>query len=186
MLRLGIPAALVLALAGLSLASWLKRLPIPALSVGPIGISGTKVTMAAPRIAGYTRDSRPYEFTARAAAQDLTQPDRVELQGVQAKVAMQDRSYVDVTAATGLYQSKSEHLMLRENVVVKSSAGYEGHFSEAAIDMRTGRVVSEKPVEVKLLNGLLKSNRMEIVESGELMRFEGGVVVMMNLGEDRK
>ena len=75
---------------------------------------------------------------------------------------------------------------VRENVVVKSSAGYEGHFSEAAIDMRTGRVVSEKPVEVKLLNGLLKSNRMEIVESGELMRFEGGVVVMMNLGEDRK
>jgi lipopolysaccharide export system protein LptC len=48
---------------------------------------------------------------------------------------------------------------------------------EAAVEMKKGNVVSELPVEIKLPNGLLKANRMEIVDSGEVMRFERGVVL---------
>jgi len=185
-LRVGIPIVVVLGIAVIGLASWIKRLPLPPISIGSLGISGTKITMEVPRIAGYTRDARPYEFTAKTAAQDLTQPDRIELQGVHASITMQERGLVDITAANGLYQSKTEQLMLRENVVLTSTSGYEGYFSEVLIDIRGGHVLSEKPVRVKMVNGLLNANRLEIVEGGELMRFEGNVVVLMNLGEDKK
>ena len=74
--------------------SWLK--PLRALTklpneLGSLAVSGTKITMEQPRMAGFTRDNRQYEFTARAAAQDITKPDMVELQGIRANFEMQDK-----------------------------------------------------------------------------------------------
>ena len=50
--------------------------------------------------------------------------------------------------------------------------------TEAVVDMKSGHIVSDKPVEVKLLNGLLNANRMEI--EGEVIRFDGGVTLDMD------
>jgi lipopolysaccharide export system protein LptC len=83
-----------------------------------------------------------------------------------------------MSAKGGLYHSKADQLILRENIVVTSTAGYEGHLSEAVVDMRSGHIVSDKPVEVKLLNGLLNANRLEI--EGEVIRFDGGVTLDMD------
>ena len=43
--------------------------------------------------------------------------------------------------------------------------------------MRGGKIVSEKPVEVKSLEWLVKSNRMEVTDSGDVVRFDRGVSV---------
>ena len=59
-------------------------------------IKGTKVTMQQPRLTGYTVDSRPYEFTANSAEQDITKPDLMELHQIQAKMEMEDKSTVNV------------------------------------------------------------------------------------------
>ena len=59
--------------------------------------------------------------------------------------------------------------------MLSSSTGYRGRLSEAIIDIRKGHVVSERPVEVEMLQGTLNANRLEIVESGDLVRFDGGV-----------
>jgi lipopolysaccharide export system protein LptC len=69
---------------------------------------------------------------------------------------------------------------LRENIVLTSSSGYEGHLTEAVVDMHSGHIVSNKPVEVKLLNGLLNANRLEV--DGELIRFDGGVTLNLDGG----
>ena len=49
------------------------------------------------------------------------------------------------------------------------------------IDIRKGNVVSEHPVEVKMLQGTLNANRLDIVNSGEVVRFHDGVVMDMML-----
>ena len=92
-------------------------------------------------------------FTADAAAQDLTKPDVIELHNIHAKVQMQDKSTVEMSAVTGIYNSKSETLKLDENIVLSSTTGYSGQLSEAMIDIRKGNVVSEQPVEVEMLQG---------------------------------
>jgi len=53
--------------------------------------------------------------------------------------------------------------------------------------MHSGHVTSQRPVEVKLLNGVLNANGIEVVDSGNLIRFDGGVVMDMTLanGADR-
>jgi lipopolysaccharide export system protein LptC len=144
--------------------------------LGKLVIKGTKITMQQPRLTGFTNDSRSYEFTANAAAQDITKPDLVELNKPHAKVQMQDKSMVTMSAVSGIYNVKTEMLTLSDDINLVSSTGYEGRLSEAVIDVRKGSVVSEKPVWVKLLNGFLNARRLEVVENGAVVRF-GGVAM---------
>ncbi len=185
-LRIAIPLAVVLGFTGIFLITYfnplrmLAKLPI---DVGNLVVSGTKITMEHPRLSGFTGDARAYELSADAAKQDLTKPDLIELRNIRAKVQMQDKSTVEVSATAGIYDSKGETLKLDQNIVLSSSTGYRGRLSEAMIDIRKGNVVSERPVEVELLQGTLNANRLEIADSGDLVRFGGGVNMTLMLGD---
>ena len=82
-------------------------------------------------------------------------------------------------ARTGLFDTKAQLLDLRKDIFLQSSTGYEARLSQALLDIGKGTVTSEEPVDVKLLNGTLTADRLRITEKGELVRFEGHVV--MNL-----
>jgi lipopolysaccharide export system protein LptC len=185
-LRIAVPAAVAVGLIVITLMTFLNplrmlaRLPI---NIDNLVVSGTKVTMEQPRLSGFTRDARAYELTADTAAQDMTKPDIVELRNIRAKVEMQDKSTMEMTAVNGVYDAKGEILKLDRNILLNSSTGYAGRMSEALIDIRKGNVVSDRPVEVKLLQGTLNANRLEIVDSGDVVRFHGGVVMDLILND---
>lgn len=183
-LRIAVPVAVLLGLVGISLITYfnplrmLAKLPI---NINDVVVSGTKITMEQPRLSGFTKDQRAYEFTATAAAQDLTKPDIVELRNIRAKVEMQDKSMMEMTADDGVYNTKIEILKLDNNIRLVSSNGNKGRLSEATVDVRKGNVVSDKPVELEMLQGVLNANRLEIVDSGALVRFHGGVEMTLML-----
>jgi len=185
-LRVAIPLAVVLGFTGIFLITYfnplrlLAKLPV---DVGNLVVSGTKITMEHPRLSGFTGDARAYELSADAAKQDLTKPDLIELRNIRAKVQMQDKSTVEVSATAGIYDSKGETIKLDQNIVLSSSTGYRGRLSQATVDIRKGNVLSEQPVEVDLLQGTLNANRLEIVDSGDLVRFDGGVKMILMLGD---
>jgi lipopolysaccharide export system protein LptC len=184
-LRIAVPLVVVLGLTGISLITYfnplrmLAKLPV---DVGNLVVSGTKITMEKPHLSGFTRGARAYELTAATAIQDLIKPDIVELHNLRAKVQMQDKSTTEMTALNGIYNSKSETLKLDQDIVLTSSTGYQAQLSEALMDIRKNNVVSERPVKVKMLQGTLNANRLEVVDSGDLVRFGGGVdmVLMLN------
>jgi lipopolysaccharide export system protein LptC len=140
-------------------------------------LSGSKINMEAPKLGGFTRDGRPYELTARAAAQDLANPSVLELKDVRAKIEMQDKSTVSISAASGIYDTKGDTMLLRTDVAVTSSSGYSVRLNEAKVDVKTNRIISDQPVEVMLSNGTVKANRLEVGDNGDTMRFEGDVDV---------
>lgn len=182
-LRIAIPASVGLVLIVFALVTYfnplrmLARLPI---NIDNLVVSGTKVTMEQPHLSGFTSDARAYELTADTAAQDMTKPDIVELRNIRAKVEMQDKSTMELTAITGLYDSKGETLRLDRDIRLNTS-NYRARLSEALVDIRKGNVVSEHPVEVKMLQGTLNANRLDIIDSGEVVRFHDGVVMDMML-----
>ena len=185
-LRVGVPLSIAAVLLGVVLASYapsLGEIRLPG-ELGKLVIKGTKITMASPRLTGYTTDSRAYEFTANAAAQDLTKPDLVELQQLHAKMEMQDKSTVEMTAPVGVYDVKTEVLTLSENIAMASTTGYAARLTEAVLDVKKGSVVSSKPVWVKLLNGFLNANQLEVTENGSVLRFGGGVNLTLNPEKD--
>jgi lipopolysaccharide export system protein LptC len=185
MLRVAIPAVIILILGATALVSWLDplrvlvRLPTDA---GKLVISGTKITMEAPKLSGYTRDSRWYELTASSAAQDITKPNIVELHDVRAKMEAEDKSTMNLSAADGTFDRKVGVLTLGRDIRLTSTSGYEIRLQEAVVDTGTGEIVSHKPVEVLTQQGTLNANRLEVVKSGEIVRFLDGVI--MNLAGD--
>ena len=183
MLRIAVPAAVVIALAAIVAVSVFNpfRMLLPKLPVdmGNLVVSGTKITMESPHLAGFSTDQRPYEMWAKAATQDLTDPDHVELSALRAKVMMEDKSTLTMDARTGYFDSKAQMLDLRKDIFLQSSTGYEARLSQAYVDINKGAVTSDEHVDVKLLNGTLSADRLKIINSGEVVRFEGNV--MMNL-----
>jgi len=189
-LRIAIPAATAVAvLAGVAANSWFQ--PLRALSkvpieLGSLVVSGTKITMQQPRLAGFTSDNRQYELTAQAAYQDLAKPGMVELQSLRAVMEMQDKISYDISAKIGLYDSHTEILTLQQNVVVTSSDGFQARLSEAVVEIKSGKIVSEKPVEVKGLQWTVTSDRLEVADSGAFVRFDRGVTMtLMPMGDAR-
>lgn len=182
-MRLAIPG-LALAVAVVPLAAqfeplrMLARLP-GSVDLGSLVISGNKITMQQPRIAGFTRDARPYELSAQAAAQDVTKPDTIELQGVAGTTETADHTVFSLSAASGTYDTKNDKLVLQEDVVLKSTAELAVRLSEAVVDVKSGNIVSDKPVQVELAQGTVNADRLEVAESGDLVRFEGEVTMVL-------
>jgi lipopolysaccharide export system protein LptC len=184
LLRVAVPATVLLALASIVLIQvfwnpFQKGLPNLPVDISNLVVSGTKITMETPHLAGFSTDQRPYEVWAKAAIQDLTDPDHVELRTLRAKVQMEDKSTVTMDARTGFFDSKQQMLDLRKDIFLQSSTGYEAKLSQAYVDINKGTVTSDEHVDVKLLNGTLTADRLRIINSGEIVRFEGNVV--MNL-----
>src|SRR5258707_1651992 len=183
-LRVAVLAVVILAMTAIVVVSifnpfrmLLHKLPV---DIGNLVVSGTKITMESPHLAGYTPDQRPYEVWAKTATQDVTDPDHVDLKTLRAKVLMEDRTTtVTLDARNGLMDTKAQLLDLRKDIFMQSSTGYEARMSQAFVDIGKGTVTSDEHVDVKLLNGTLTSDKLRITGGGEVVRFEGNVV--MNL-----
>ena len=176
-LRIGVPALLAGALLltiGANYMPAVGPLRLPG-EIGKLVIKGHKVTMQQPRLTGYTVDSRPYEFTASSADQDITKPDLMDLHQIQAKIELEDKSMVNLTANSGSYDMKTEMLTLADKIHVVSSNGYEARLSEAAVDVHKGTIISEKPVWVKLTGSVIDGQKLEVRDLGNVIRFSGGV-----------
>jgi lipopolysaccharide export system protein LptC len=189
-LRVAVPAAVVLAMAAILAVSIFNpfRMLLPKLPVdmGNLVVSGTKITMESPHLAGYTTDQRPYEVWAKTATQDVTDPDHVDLKKLRARVLMEDQTTtITLDALNGLMNTKDQILDLRKDIFLQSSTGYEARMSQAYVDIGKGTVTSDEHVDVKLLQGTLSADRLRITSGGEVVRFEGNVVLNLDkLGDD--
>jgi lipopolysaccharide export system protein LptC len=179
-LRVLVPAVVALSMGvivAISIFNPFRLLTKLPLDIGNLVVSGTKITMESPHLSGFSPDQRPYEMWAKSATQDLTAPNRVELNTLHAKVVMEDRTMVTMEALIGLYDTKVQVMDLQKNIFLQSSTGYEARLSQARVDMANSTITSEEPVDVKLLNGTLTADKLRITEKGELVRFEGRVVM---------
>src|SRR5262249_16004511 len=182
LLRAAIPLAALVGVVGRMLAATVLD-PLRALAKLPVKVeglvvSGTKITTRGARYEGYTRDRRPYIVTARSAAHDVTKPDTFELTDLRAKLEMKDAGAFDLTQDTGLFEIEAHRLNPRHDVLVNSES-YKARVIEAVINVRTNHIVSEKAVEVIMRQGTINANRLEVINSGEVVRFEGGVTVVL-------
>ncbi|MHC2254945.1 LPS export ABC transporter periplasmic protein LptC [Bradyrhizobium embrapense] len=188
-LRIAVPAVVGLSMASIIFVSvynpFREMIPKLPVEMDNLVVSGTKITMESPHIAGFSAEGRPYEMWAKAAIQDVTDPDHVELKTIRAKVAQQDESTVTMDARTGFFDNKKQLLDLRQDIFLQSSTGYEAKLTQAFVDINKGNVSSDEHVDVKLLQGTLTSDRLRIYNSGELVRFEGNVVMYLDkLGDN--
>lgn len=181
-LRVVLPLIAVLAVAGAGLVAWLNPLrmltglPIKA---GPLIVSGSKVTMQAPRLSGYTQDRRPYNLTAESAAHDLTRPGVIEMERITADVEMEGSGTMKLGARRGIYNSQAGTVSLDEDVVLESVGEYQVRMLDAQVNLGAGSVTTAKRTHVVFKGGEVTGNRLEVTGSGDLIRFDDGVTMIV-------
>jgi lipopolysaccharide export system protein LptC len=76
--------------------------------------------------------------------------------------------------------TKDQLLDLHKDIHLVTSTGYEAFLSQAFVDMGKGTVTSDEHVDVKLTNGTLSADRLKITGGGEVIYFEGNVVMHLD------
>jgi lipopolysaccharide export system protein LptC len=103
----------------------------------------------------------------------------VDLTMVRGKVLTEDQSTVTLEARTGLFDTKAQVLDLRNDVFLQTSAGYEVRLNQATVDIASGGVSTDDGVDVKLTNGTVRANKLRLTDKGDVVRFEGNVVMRL-------
>lgn len=149
---------------------------IPNVSIGPISVSGTKVTMENPRLSGFRKGERGYEVIADAAQQDVRKPSIIELQAMKGHVATDDkggRAYLQ--AQGGVFDSTREMLSLENDIRLSTDKGEEVLLSVATVDFKAGSLRSPKSVTVTTPSASIVADTLDVVENGRVISFVGGV-----------
>jgi lipopolysaccharide export system protein LptC len=149
------------------------------LSIGGVGLQGSKITIDTPRLTGKRRNGMPYEVRAAQGIQDMLKPDIVELVRLDAKAQMTASTWVNLTADQGIYNSAKDEVQLSGLVRIRSDAGYEVKTQAALMELKTGLMKTTKPVKVVLKAGSVEADEMQIVDSGQQVVFEGNVHSVM-------
>ena len=185
--RVALVAAGVLGVSGLAVWSFLDPFRIlPAgVTISRAGLSGTRVTMELPKLAGFRKDGRAYAVSADSSVQDIKNPTIIELTGVTAKIAMADKSSAEVRAPLGTYDTKLEQMLFSGDVRVKSDSGYDLAMKSARVEFKGSTLSTKDPVVLTMKTGTVNADAMEVTDNGQKISFEGHVITVMKPADDK-
>jgi lipopolysaccharide export system protein LptC len=147
----------------------------PEVKMGGISVSGSKITMEAPKLSGFKKDQRSYEIIADQAIQDIKIPSVVELNKMVARMEQEKNSFARLTSDWGRFDQTADRLDLKGNVRVKTDTGYEVDMETAVVNMKSGDVTSTQPVKVRSKSGTVSADSVVVKDNGKLVTFEGRV-----------
>ena len=84
---------------------------------------------------------------------------------------------MNVESRTGTFNNKSQMLDLYKEVYVKTSNGYEARLNHAQVDLAAGSVATDDGVNVRFDGGRVKADKLRVRNRGEVVVFEGHVVM---------
>jgi lipopolysaccharide export system protein LptC len=177
MIRRSIPIACILGVFGPLI--WVFISPFSGtnanVQVGAVSMAGSKITMEAPKLSGFRKDQKAYVVTAREAVQDIRTPTVIELNKLVGRLEQERNSYAHVTSDWGRFDQSAELLDLKGNVKIRTDDGNEVDMLSAKIEMKSGRVVSTEPVDVRSKSGTVSADRVELKDNAKIIIFEGRV-----------
>jgi lipopolysaccharide export system protein LptC len=141
----------------------------------PDGLDDGKLTMVSPRLTGFQKDQRSFDVRASSATQSLQRQNRVDLMAPVAKIEMAAKSFANIVAKTGVYDTKLERMLLQNKIRIVTDSGYTLLLDLARIDFKSGKLESVRPVVVEMDSGRIRANAMNAFDSGSTVVFSGGV-----------
>ncbi len=134
-----------------------------------------ELTMLRPRYLGTDAHDRPFVVTADRATQDPQDQRLITLVNLQADMSMTDSRWFTVMANKGIYHQQRNYLRLQGAINLFSDQGYEFNAQVAEIDLRSGKAVSNRPVQGQGPFGTLRADRLKVEDFGQRLFFSGNV-----------
>ncbi|MDX5361278.1 MAG: LPS export ABC transporter periplasmic protein LptC [Alphaproteobacteria bacterium] len=182
-MRVALPVVALLLLAALTLWPVIGeriRALESARVMGEMNVPGDLMKMTRPSYSGADASGRQYSLVADAAYPNGLDPTEVRLETLTATVADPSGRVVTVDAAKGLYFPKREVLELTGGVTVVSNDGTRVETGEATLDLARGTIDAPGALSAGGPYGTLEAARARVSESGERLKFDGGVRLVIN------
>jgi lipopolysaccharide export system protein LptC len=131
-------------------------------------------------VAGFDDDQQPYTIAAVEASQDKEQPNLVHMRQVTGLLRRTDGRAMDVTAKTGLFNSKDKSLRLSGDVSIKLTGSFTANMDTADIDVKQKALTSQAEIVVVMEGGVIRSTGVDVTNNGEHVTFKSRVRAIFN------
>jgi lipopolysaccharide export system protein LptC len=179
-LKFGLPAAAVAMMVAFAGQSWLSSAIPESVEIGGAAIEDGRLVMADPKLAGFTKEDRAYTMTANRAIQDIGSADRVDLEGIKAKLPFDDESWIHVRAPTGTFDRTANTLDIDSDVTVKTDTGITARLKSAMVDIGAGNLDTADPVDITMDGTHVVADSLSVREKGKVMLFQNRVRVVID------
>ncbi|MGI9364831.1 MAG: LPS export ABC transporter periplasmic protein LptC [Rhizobiaceae bacterium] len=170
-LKLGLPVAAATLIGVFAIYATSTTVPLENFTVDEISLQEGKLVMDAPKMAGFDKNSRPYDVSAMQAIQDLAEPGKVWLKSIDARLPMDATSFANLDAVSGVFLTESEKLLLDNTVSIAGARGMDLVLENADIDIKSGLMQSDRPVKVTSENTKLQADSVRVEENGKRIIF---------------
>ncbi len=134
-----------------------------------------RFAIAGSEVGGFDNDQQPYSIAAVSARQDSTTPNLVHMDQVSGVLRRKDGRKMDVTANSGLFDSREKSLALQGNVTIVLADTFTAHMTAAQVDVRKKSLQSEADVLVELGSGTIFSTGVMVEDNGARVLFRSNV-----------
>lgn len=160
------------------LLSVVTKLALPGnmdLSVAWLSVTRNSIIMDNPHLTGFDEDKRHYSVQADRAIQSLANPDRLQLEEIQATVTVAGQGTATITADNGDFDNSASTLQLRGGIAIDTSEGYALRMQDADIDFSAGTMSSDNRVSVRYQDSETVGDRVRVTEGGQIFVLSGNV-----------
>jgi len=161
--------ALIVVWPNLKLPDTKFGLGFSALKIG----DGADPSMINPRYFGTDKHRQTFSITADLAKNLLADDRRVELEMPKADIALEDGTWLVVTASVGYFSRKDEKLALEGGVNMFHDSGYEFKTDKIDVDLSTGTASGDVPVEGQGPFGRIVAEGFRLRDKGKTIIFTG-------------
>ena len=182
-LKTALPVLAVLMAVGFVGYSYIATPATVAVSADGSAYSDGKLVMANPKLDGFTKENRPYKMTAARAIQEFQNEGIVNLEGIDAKLPVDEKNWATVVAPHGIYDRDKNTLNITDTMTITTSDGMVVKLKSAYLDIGNGGMKTDDPVDIQLEGAKINSDSMTILENGKVLIFEKRV--RMNIDSSR-
>lgn len=179
-LKVAVPVlAIAIAIAFPAYSYLVKPAPVPVKAEGQ-AFSDGKLVMANPKLDGFTKQNLPYSMKAVRAVQDVARQGVIELEGINAKLPVNDKVTASVDAARGVYDRDGNTLNLTGDVTVTTTDGMVAKFKSAFLEIGKGDMKTDQPVDISSNGSRVTSDSLTVQDGGKVLVFEKRVRVNLD------
>jgi lipopolysaccharide transport protein LptA/LPS export ABC transporter protein LptC len=180
MLRVGLPAVSVLAVAGYA-ATLLMTSGFSArgVEVSAIQIDTKNLTMQHPKYVGFGKSGERFEIRARDAVADFRKQGPLRLNAIDGDITQTNGVITRMKAAWGTYDQKKELLELYDKIDIDGSTGMKARLTRATVYTKENRVTSDEPIYAEMDTGSIRANTMVLNAKSHQATFKDAVRVRL-------
>lgn len=180
LLKFGLPVAALVMVAAFAGQSWISSVVPDAVSIGGAAIESGRLVMADPKLEGVTSQNRAYSMTADRAIQDIGAADRVDLEGIRARLPFESDNWIEVGASKGTFDRTANTLDIDSEVTVKTDTGITALLKSARLDIGAGNLDTDDPVDISMDGTRVLADSLSVRDKGAVMVFQNRVRVVID------